>query len=149
MPAEFIEFILQKGCNYLSLHKTELVGSLSLKNASSKLIYLDMDHWTSDAKNDGELLGSCHNLQKFSIKSLFLTSDIAKYIGIQNGRTLKVLNLECVNISHYWQLQTLKEIIDNSVNLEEISFMSDKNNVPFIEDTITYLGPDHVILTGH
>ena len=129
MPAQFVEFILQKGCNYLSLHKTELVGSLSLKNASSKLIYLDMDHWTSDAKNEGELLGSCHNLQKLSIKSLFLTSDLARYIGIQNGRTLKVLNLECVTISHYWQLQTLKHIIDNCVNLEEISFMYGKNNV--------------------
>ena len=48
-----------------------------------------------------------------------------RYIGIQNGQTLKVLNLECVNISHYWQLQTLKQIIDNCVNLEEISFMSE------------------------
>jgi hypothetical protein len=145
VPAQFVEFILQKGCNYLSLHKTELIVSLSLKNASSKLLYLDMDHWTSDAKNDTELIGSCHNLQKLSIKSLFLTSDLARHIGIQNGQTLKVLNLECVNISHYWQLQTgyplqtLQIIIDNCVNLEEISFMSDKNNVPLIEDTISYL----------
>ena len=98
-----------------------------------------MDHWTSDAKNESELLGSCHNLQKLSIKSLFFTSDLTKYIGIQNGQTLKVLNLECVNISHYWQLQTLKHIIDNCVNLEEISFMSGKNSVSFIEDTIDYL----------
>ena len=144
MPSQFVEFILQKGCNYLSLHKTELVGSLSLKNAS-KLLYLDIDHWTSDAKNDGVLLGSCHNLQKLSIKSLFLTSDLARYIGIQNGQTLKVLNLECVKIMYDWQLQTgytlhtLKDIIDNCVNLEEISFMSDTNNVPLIEDTISYL----------
>ena len=50
-----------------------------------------------------------------------------------------MLNLECVNISHYWQLQTLKHIIDNCVNLEEISFMSGKNSVSFIEDTIDYL----------
>ena len=139
MPSQFVEFILQKGCNYLSLHKTDLVGRLSLKNASLKLLYLDIDHWTSDAKNESELLGSCHNLQKLSIKSLFFTSDLTKYIGIQNGQTLKVLNLECVNISHYWQLQTLKHIIDNCVNLEEISFMSGKNSVSFIEDTIDYL----------
>ena len=108
-----------------------------------------MDHWTSDAKNDTELIGSCHNLQKLSIKSLFLTSYLARYIGIQNGQTLKVLNLECVTISHYWQLDALKDIIDNCVHLEEISFMSDKNNVPLIEDTITYLGSDHLISTGH
>ena len=90
---------------------------------------------------------ACPNFHERTARIKLELTDF-RYIGIQNGQTLKVLNLECVTISHYWQLQTLKDIIDNCVNLEEISFMSEKDNVPLIEDTITYLGPDHVILTG-
>ena len=41
VPADFIEDALNRGCRYLSLHKTQLIGDLSLKNGLN-LRYLDL-----------------------------------------------------------------------------------------------------------
>ena len=38
-----IEKAVKKGCRYLSLHKTKLVGNLNITNGS-KLRYLDLNH---------------------------------------------------------------------------------------------------------
>ena len=139
VPTSFIQHILENGCRYLSLNGAELVGSsLSLKK-ESKLKYLDLDNCQANYNDLQELLASCHNLQKLSVKSLKdCEANLVKCICLQNGQTLEVLNLEhsTFDIESNSDLEAIQYIVNNCVNLIELSFVF--NNELVSQDSITY-----------
>ena len=94
VPTGFLQLIKNNGCRYLSLCYAQLKASISLYQAC-QLNYLNLDMCKA---NDGvleDLLYSCHYLQKLSLAGLTLNSKMIKYVSLQNGHTLEVLDLQC------------------------------------------------------
>ena len=115
VPTEFVRQILENGCYYLSLceakvhtipkpcwaniHHFEWLTPLNISNGKCQLRYLDL----SNFKNEifvGELLQSCHFLEKLSLKnSTFSTSMMWKvksgYLSFENLAVLDLTGSGC------------------------------------------------------
>ena len=85
----FLQYIINNGCQYLSLHNAILEGERLNLNIKSKLKYLDLsDCQASDVVLE-ELLASCHLLQKLSLNMMNVNNKMIKTLSMQNGQTLK------------------------------------------------------------
>ena len=129
VPVVFIQKLLDSGCKYLTLSYSVLDGTLNLSNAS-KLKYLDLSSFgLKNGKNSIKLLESCYSLQKLSLKRFQLSSKLISITCLQNGKTLKVLDLSKCNFAgkHYfedsslWELHCIKKIVKNCTELKELS----------------------------
>ena len=118
VSTEFLKFILNKGCKYLSLHNAICKGILTL-DKTSQLRYLDLTKQCMvHVQVFEELLNSTHSLQKLSFMSfLYLTSNLTNSISYQNGKSLQVLNLAWIELS----LESLKTIINSCEELKEVN----------------------------
>ena len=95
VPTGFLQKLLDGGCKYLSLSGAISEGTLSLPKAS-RLVYLNLSGF-QNRENSEKLIKSCYSLQKLSLSKLYLSSEIISIISLQNGKTLKVLDLsECI-----------------------------------------------------
>ena len=66
VPTSFLQFVLERGCKFLSLHKTCVHGTLNLTKPT-KLKYLDLNSCIADAHGAIEkLLDTCHFLEKLA-----------------------------------------------------------------------------------
>ena len=137
VPTEFVKQILENGCYYLSLCEAKVIGHnipkpcwanihhfewltpLNISNGKCQLRYLDL----SNFKNEifvGELLQSCHYLEKLSLKySTFSTSMMWK----ANSGYLYFENLEVLDLSGCKGLDigTMRQIVMFE-HLTEINF---------------------------
>ena len=139
VPTSFLQFVLKRGCKYLSLHSTKLNGSLNLTKPT-KLEYLNIKSCLAEDKTLEKLLFSCRALQKFAFsahkyysKSSFAASDMITSVCRQNKKTLKVLYL---NIFHNWlNSSIIKNVFFSCTELKEVSIVGGYVG----EDAINYL----------
>ena len=139
VPTSFLQFVLERGCKYLSLHSTKLNGSLNLTKPT-KLEYLNIKSCLAEDRTLEKLLFSCESLQKFAFsvhkyysKSSYSASDMITSVCRRNKQTLKVLYL---NIFHNWlNSGIIKNVSFHCKELKEVSIVG--GNVR--EDAINYL----------
>ena len=125
VPAKFIEKALRHGCQYLSLHGTEIENvpgpnSFSVKNQLKYLsISCDEEHEHHEVlmKN---LLGATQLLEKLSIEcdrecGFYFQPNI-----IQNNQTLTVLRISSLKSLNF---ETVQLIFTNCLQLTEVSLM--------------------------
>ena len=136
VPSGFLQKLLDGGCKYLSLSGAISEGTLSLPKAS-RLVYLNLSGFQT-RENSEKLIKSCYSLQKLSLSKLYLSSELISIISLQNGKTLKVLDLsECIlcneNDDEQYQNFTqctlmqcaysvaIQQIVENCTELVELS----------------------------
>ena len=148
VPVVFIQKLLDSGCKYLTLSYSVLDGTLNLSKAS-KLKYLDISSFgLKNGTNSIKLLESCYSLQKLSLKRFQLSSKLISITCLQNGKTLKVLDLSKCNFAgkHYledsslWELDCIKKIVKNCTELKELSLNMTKlckKSIDFLVSNLT------------
>ena len=143
VPSKFIEMIINRGCKYLSLHSARTRPGYLTLHKESKLKYLDLSFCSANDRIIEEILTSCHSLEKLSLSSTRLTSDMIEIICRKNGDSLKVLDLSLawgLRFTHT-KLELIELICSSCVNLVELSLddtilKSDKH-VSFLVNNIT------------
>ena len=138
VPVGFLQKLLNSGCKYLSLSEAILEGNLNLPNAST-LKYLNLSGFglksASNRENSEKLLKSCYSLQKLSLSSFHLTGKLLNSTYLQNGKTLKVLDLS----SQYILLAPIQQIVENCTELKELSLRDTNLNKKSIEILVSKL----------
>ena len=96
VPVGFLQKLLDSGCKYLSLSYATSEGTMNLPKIS-RLEYLNLTGFGLKNKDNSEkLLESCYSLQKLSLSSFQLSSKLINSTCLQNGKTLRILDLsEC------------------------------------------------------
>ena len=90
VPSEFLQIVIENGCKYLSLYRTEITGNLKSIKASD-LKYLDLTYCNADQEVIEKILSSCHFLEKLSLHNIVLNSKTVDSICM-NGQTLLVIS---------------------------------------------------------
>ena len=90
VPSEFLQIVIESGCKYLSLYRTEITGNLKSIKASD-LKYLDLTYCNADQEVIEKILSSCHFLEKLSLHNIVLNSKTVDSICM-NGQTLLVIS---------------------------------------------------------
>ena len=139
VPVEFLQKLLDRGCKYLSLSGAVLEGILNLPKAS-RLKYLNLSGFLI-RKNSEKMLQSCYSLQKLSLSYFHLSSKLISSASLQNGKTLRVLDLSncilCICISrntknwsctqtHCAYTISIQQIVENCTELRELSLHKTK-----------------------
>ena len=130
VPVGFLRKLLDSGCKYLSLSQAVLKGTLNLP-VESKLKYLNLNGFAlkCDRQNPEKILKSCYSLQKLSLSKFQLSTKLINITSLQNGKTLKVLDLsKCTfDRSHRYEdsskceLDCVQQIVENCTELNELS----------------------------
>ena len=144
VPVGFLQKLLESGCEYLSLSEAILKGTLNLQK-TSRLKYLSLSglvlEWNKE--NPEKMLESNCSLEKLSLSKFHLSSKLINIISLQNGKTLRVLDLSrctfctnekncthfCLGHSGQWTSitrQSFKHILENCTELKELSLNSTK-----------------------
>lgn len=100
VPYSFINFVLEKNCISLILRGTKMIGRALQLTKMCPLRFLDLGHCDINERSMNELLFSCQSLEKLSLElSMFDPQTVKNTICIQNGQTLKTLDLETWDLS--------------------------------------------------
>ena len=142
IPAKFLEYILDRGCKFLSLRCARISGNLNFQNSVSQLNYLDFGFgaWiTNDEPLLEELTSTCHSLEKLSLaRQGTLNLSIVRNI-CQNGQTLQILDLsDCAGLN----FEAIGCIVTACVELSELNLDIDFEHFNFGGDSS--LCPDSV-----
>jgi hypothetical protein len=149
VPGGFLERLLESGCKYLSLSYSVLEGTLYLQKAS-ELKYLNLSGFGLECykKNSKKILESCYSLQKLSLSRFQLSSELISITSLQNGKTLKVLDLsKCTFLgSHFLEgsrkceLDCIQQVVESCTELKELSLyktdLSEKS-IDFLVSNLT------------
>ena len=148
VPVGFLERLLENGCKYLSLSEAVLEGTLYLPKAS-KLQYLNISGFELERykKNSEKLIESCYSLQKLSLSKCKLSSELISITSLQNGKSLKVLDLsKCTFFgSHFLEgsrkceLDCIQQVVENCTELKELSLYKTDLNERSIDFLVSYL----------
>ena len=137
VPVGFIEMILNQKCQYLSLYRAKMEGSSNLRIKSNELKYLDLSACDGNESFLEEILESCSSLEKLSMYNLKPSFKMISSICSQNGKTLKILDLEgCYGLD----LEVIQLIVQNCVELTEVNFAKTRlsdNSVKFLVNNLT------------
>ena len=155
VPVGFIQKLLDSGCKYLSLSGVLIEGTLNLANAS-RLKYLNLSGFGLNCycENSTIMLESCYSLQKLSLSKICLPLKLISITCLQNGKTLKVLDLsKCIFLtvrrngtythnddSSKCELNCIQQIVENCTKLEELSLNMTKlceRSVDFLVSNLT------------
>ena len=164
VPVGFLKKLLDHGCKYLSLSEATLEGTLNLQKAS-RLKYLDLSGFEpkSNRENSEELLEASYFLEKLSLNNFHLSSKLISIISLQNGKTLKVLDLSqstfcrnennctctvtlyvtgfrCLNDSSCISDVPIEQIVENCSALKELNLSSTQlceKSVDFLVSNLT------------
>ena len=90
VTTEFLQKVIDSGCNRLNLNESKIVGTLRLEN-ESQFTDLDLSACSATSHVFEELLRSCHYLQKLTLTQP-LNLNTLSAVTSQNGKTLQVLN---------------------------------------------------------
>ena len=148
VPSGLLQFVLEHGCEYLNI-SDQLVGHLTL-NQDSKLKFLNLD--LNSCYNDviiyrskifAPLMTSCHSLEELHLTNFDLNSDLIKSICTQNSKTLKVLEVNWgkSRSQSYLQLSVIQPIIDECVELEELTFYQTRLSEGLIDYLVKNITP--------
>ena len=133
VPIGFIQKLLDSGCKYLGLSEVILEGTMNLPNVS-RLRYLNLSGFGLKNQDNAEkLLASCFSLQKLSLSGCHLSSKLINSISLQNGKTLRVLDLSNCSLSPIENScfdcrEPIHEIVENCTELKEFSLK--RTNLP-------------------
>ena len=151
MPVGFLQKLLDSGCEYLSLSEaiSEAIseGTLNLPSVS-RLKYLNLSGFAlksaSNRENSEKLLKSCYSLQKLSLSNFHLTVKLIDSTCLQNGKTLKVLDLSKCNFQHkcmnFQYTAPIQQIVGNCTELKELSLHDvylTKNSIEILVSKLT------------
>ena len=94
VPVGFLQKLLDSGSKYLKLSEAFLEGNLSLSKPT-QLNYLNLSGFgvCDNGENSEKILEFSYSLQKLSLSNYDLSSKLINTIALQNGKTLKVLDL--------------------------------------------------------
>ena len=126
VPFGFLQKLLDSGCKYLGLSEAILEGTMNLSNVS-RLRYLNLSGLgLKNQNNSEELLASCFSLQKLSLSRCHLSSKLINSTSLQNGKTLRVLDLSNCSLSPIENScfdcrEPIHEIVENCTELKEFS----------------------------
>ena len=140
VPVGFLQKLLDSGCKYLSLSGSVLDGTLNLPK-TSRLKYLNLSDFELECyrKNSEEILKSCFSLQKLSLCKSKLSLNLISIICLQNGKTLKVLDLsKCTFLGSHsdkCEFDCIWQIVNTCTELKELSLYMTHLN----ENSINYL----------
>ena len=148
VPSGLLQFVVEHGCEYLNI-SDQLVGHLTL-NQDSKLKFLNLD--LNSCYNDviiyrskifAPLMISCHSLEELHLTNFDLNSDLIKSICTQNSKTLKVLEVNWgkSRSQSYLQLSVIQPIIDECVELEELTFYQTRLSEGLIDYLVKNITP--------
>ena len=132
LSTSLLEKVLAKGCKYLSLQHATLEGNLRLEKRTL-LKCLDISNCRSNQGVFDEVLASCYSLEKLCLIESRLGSINMNDLTAQNGQTLQVLNM--INCTGELNLDKMKPLIDNCVQLKELNL----RGVPITKEAIDYL----------
>ena len=147
VPVGLIQNLLKGGCEYLSLNEAVLDGALNLQKVSS-LKYLNLAAIKSDRQNSEEILESCYSLQKLSLSEFYLSSKLIRLTSLQNGKTLRVLDLSNCTFNRYnvhyqeHEFNCIQKIVENCTELKELSLYMTMLCEKSIEFLVFYLTPN-------
>ena len=137
VPVGFIEMILHQKCQYLSLYRAKMDGNSNLRIKSNEVKYLDLSACDGNESFLEEILESCSSLEKLSMYNLKLSFKMITSICSQNGKTLKILDLEgCYGLD----LKAIQLIVQNCVELSEVNFAKTRlsdDSVKFLVNNLT------------
>ena len=155
VPVGFVQKLLNSGCTYLSLSGVLIEGTLNLTNAS-RLKYLNLSGFGLNCycENSTIMLESCYSLQKLSLSKICLPLKLISIVSLQNGKTLKVLDLsKCIFLtvrrngtythnydSSKCELNCIQLIVENCTELEELSLNMTKlceRSIDFLVSNLT------------
>ena len=149
VPTKFVKMVIENGCQYLSLQNRK-VGTpsepISMKSEehlvlekTSSLRYLDLKYCGAHILISEEILSSCHLLQKLSMASLIITSNIIRSICYQNGRTLHTLDLSfCSGLN----IESIQKITKNCVGLKIVDLFATGLSIDSINFLVNNLTPE-------
>ena len=136
VPLGFLQKLLDSGCKYLNLSGAILDGTLNLSRAS-RLLYLNLSRFPK-RENSEKLLESCYSLQKLSLSYFHLSSKLISSASLQNGKTLRVLDLSNCTLceisnhansdcrSNCANTISIRQIVENCTELTELSLHKTK-----------------------
>ena len=107
--------ILEKGCKYINLQSSQIVGSLTLSRNDYDVKYLNLTNCYADKGVLEKLISSCQSLQKLSLAHLRLSSNAIKSCNFQHLQTLYLHHFEGLD------LEMMSNIL-SSKTLTELSF---------------------------
>ena len=158
VPVGFLQKILEHGCKYLSLSEAILEGTLNLQKAS-RLKYLNLSRFEpkSNLENSEKMLVASNFLEKLSLSKFHLSSKLISIISLQNGTTLKVLDLykstfcrnennctyrgwSCLEDSSCTSDVPVKQIVENCTKLKELNLSSTElceKSIEFLVSNLT------------
>jgi len=113
VPSEFIDQILQKGCKYINLDSSKIVGDLKLSKKDYNVKYLNLQNCDAGPGVLEKLINSCQSLQKLSLCHMELNPNAMKSLSRQKLQALDLsafrgLNLELM--TDILSCRTLTEI---------------------------------------
>jgi hypothetical protein len=130
VPVGLLQKVLDSGCKYLSLSEAVLEGTLNLSKVSA-LQYLNLSAFRPEyyGNYSEKLLESCYSLQKLSLSKFQLSLKIIGITSLQNGKTLKVLDLSKCSFfvenfmqdSSKCEFDCIRQIVENCTELRELS----------------------------
>ena len=147
VPVGFLQKLLDSGCEYLSLSEAISEGTLNLPSVS-RLKYLNLSGFglksASNRENSEKLLKSCYSLRKLSLSNFHLTVKLIDSTCLQNGKTLKVLDLSNCNFQHkcmnFQYTAPIQQIVENCTELKELSLHDvylTKNSIEILVSKLT------------
>ena len=149
LPTSLLEKVIDKGCKYLSLQHATLEGNLRLEKRTA-LKCLDISNCRSNQGVPDKILASSYSLEKLCLiesrlgqgnrsTGLRLGSINMNDLTAQNGQTLQVLNM--INCSGLFDLDKMKPLIDNCVQLKELNLRDVRITKEAIDYLVTNLTP--------
>lgn len=93
----------------------------SLDLSDFRIFGLNLDKCEANCEVLEYLIGSCHCLEEVSLQDLNLSTNVIKKLCLQNGRTLKILDLCNFRIL---DLKSIKHIVSYCVELTELNLES-------------------------
>ena len=158
VPVGFLQKLLDHGCKYLSLSEAFVEGTLSLQKAC-RLKYLNLNGFErySNRENSEKMLEASYSLEKLSLSQIHISSKLISNISLQNGTTLKVLDLSrctfciyennctyrgwaCLKDSNCTSDLPIKQIVDNCTELKELNLSATElceKSIEFLVSNLT------------
>ena len=129
VPTSFLQFVLERGCKFLSLQQTSLKGTLNLTKPT-KLRYLNLNSNTTEhgKRTVEKLLAACHSLENLtlSIRDQYYcrlsTLSMITRLCRQNKQTLKVLYFQVFH--DYMDSDIIQHVVLSCSELKEVSIIS-------------------------
>ena len=123
VPSEFIEQILENGCQYINLDGTKIFGDLNLSRKDYDVKYLNISWCKADKGVLEKLVSSCQSLQKIALANLDVNErtgwnvafNVLKNLNPQKLQTLDLNAVEGLDLELMKSLLSCKTLTEISL----------------------------------